>query len=414
MHSQQKDWASHVAEEKSFTERTSAGDTSIGFDYQHYYFLYRILNLGTGQSAGLEIKDDVHTELNADFNILYQLKHTVQKNAAGTPVALTELDTDLWKTLYNWSKIISDKVDGRVKVAAQRAFIAKTAFHLVSNKSLSKTNTLLKLLVEFQETEKFEALGAHIKSLSEKTQDADIRKYIHSVNDLEESVREEFLTQVRFELEVDDIIGRVKNSIREKIIAPGKIDAVFERLDSRIRSDNFLAVKSGEALSISFEDFATRYGKIFEDARNKKLVQYRFEPVLPDDIFAQIFIKRLIEIGALTDADGERAVDYTRHKIRLSTNLERWVQEGNVVGDEVDDFHNEAFIRWDNEFHGLFDKCSSVAEVIDSALELLKMLRRERFRLNGTELDTQLSNGELYYLSDIGRIGWHKDWADDE
>ncbi|WP_027782433.1 MULTISPECIES: ABC-three component system protein [Burkholderia] len=403
-----------MAEEKTFTEKTSAGDTSIGFDYQHYYFLYRILNLGTGQSVGLEIKDDVHTELGTDFNVLYQLKHTVQTNASGAPIALAELDADLWKTLYNWSQIISDKIDGRKEVAAQLAFVARTEFHLVSNKSLSKKNTFLQLLVEFQETGKFEALDAHVKSLSKKTENEDIRKYIHSVRGLDERVRKKFLDHVRFELDVDNIIGKVKNSIREKIIEPGKIDAVFERLDSRISSENFLAVKNGSALSISFEEFATRYGKIFEDARNKKLVPHRFQPVLPDDIFAQKFIKRLIEIGALSAADVERAVDYTRQKIRLSTNLERWVQDGNVVGDEVDDFHNEVFSRWDNEFYGLFDKCSSMDEVIDSAFGLLRLLRRERFKLSDTELDTQLSNGELYYLSDIGRIGWHRDWADND
>jgi len=403
-----------VAEEKSYSEKTSAGDTSIGFDYQHYYFLYRILNLGTGQSVGFEIKDDVHTELKADFNILYQLKHTVQTNAAGTPIALTELDSDLWKTLYNWSQVISDKVDGREELAAQRLFVSKTEFHLVSNKSLSKTNTFLKLLVEFQESGNFEMLDMHLKDLSDKTENADIEKYISSVNCLEESVRKDFLHHVRLELEVDDIISRVKNSIREKIIGPEKIDAVFERLDSRIRSENFLTIKNGSALIISFEEFSKRYGKIFEDSRNKKLVAHRFQSILPDDIFSQRFIKRLIEIGALSIADSERAIDYTRQKIRLSTNLERWVQEGNVVGDEVEDFHNEVFNRWDNEFYGLFDKCTSMSEVIDSAFDLLRMLRRERFRLGDTELDTQLSNGELYYLSDIGRIGWHRDWADND
>ena len=134
----------------------------------------------------------------------------------------------------------------------------------------------------------------------------------------------------------------------------------------------------------------------------------------PDDIFAQTFIKRLIEIGAISTGDGERAVDYTRQKIRLSTNLERWEQDGAIVGDEVDDFHNEVFSRWDNEFYGLFHNCSSVDVVIDTAFELLRMLRRERFRLSGAELDIQLSNGELYYLSDIGRIGWHRDWAEND
>lgn len=400
-----------MTEEKTVTEKTSAGDTSIGFSYQHYYFLYRILNLGTGQSAGLEIKDDVHTELNEDYNILYQLKHTVQKNAAGEPIALTELNSDLWKTLYNWSQVIADKADGRALVADQLAFVKRTEFHLVSNKSPSKANKILELILEFQDTKDFKNLGVYIKQLSEKTQDAEIKRYIASVCKLDEIVQEEFFARVRFELGFDDIIDKVKNSIREKIIEKEKIDAVFERLDSRISTDNFLAVKNGGALSVSFEEFVTKYGKIFEDARSTKLVPYRFQPAVPDDIFSQKFIRRLIEIGALSEDQSERAVEYTRQKILLSTNLEKWIQEGNVVGDEVDDFHNEAFSRWDNEFYGLFNKCADISEVIDSALNLLRTLRRERFKLSGTELDTRLSNGELYYLSDIGRIGWHRDWA---
>lgn len=415
MRSRQQNWAQHVAEEKSFTEKTSAGDTSIGFDYQYYYFLHRILNLGTGQSAGLEIKDDVHTELDADFNILYQVKHTVQTNASGAPVALSELDADLWKTLYNWSQVISDKVDGREEIAKQLKFAENTEFHLVSNKSHSKSNKFLQLAVDFQDGNgDFEPLRAHIDYLTNKTQDADIKKYILSVAQLDMVVRKKFFENIRLELELEDIIGRVKRSIREKIVDMEKVDAVFERLDSRIRSDNFLAVKNGQAIKISFEDFALRYAKIFDDARTKKLVHYRFEPELPDDIFAQRFIRRLLEIGAITDADNERAVEYTKYKLRISRNLERWVQEGNLVSDEVEDFHDEVYLRWENEFQGSFRSCKSLAEIIDSAMDLLTILRRERFRLSETDLDTRLSNGELYHLSDIGRIGWHKDWKDND
>ena len=196
-----------MAKEKSFTEKTSAGDTSIGFDYQYYYFLLRILNLGMGQSVGLEIKDDVHTELDADFNILYQVKHTVQTNAAGAPVALTELDADLWKTLYNWSQVISDKADGRAKVAAQLKFVDKTEFHLVSNKSHSKSNKFLQLIMDFHGSDgDFESLRAHIDSLANKTQDVDIKKYILAVAQLDLTVRKRFFENVRFELELEDII----------------------------------------------------------------------------------------------------------------------------------------------------------------------------------------------------------------
>lgn len=76
----------------TFTDSVSAADTSIGFEYQYSYYLDRLINLKTGQSVGLEVRDDVHSDLQDGSCILVQLKHTVRTNAAGNPVALTELD----------------------------------------------------------------------------------------------------------------------------------------------------------------------------------------------------------------------------------------------------------------------------------------------------------------------------------
>jgi hypothetical protein len=54
-------------------DKTSAEDKSIGFDYQYYYFLSKLLNLKKGQVLGLEVMDDVHSELNDNTKILVQL-----------------------------------------------------------------------------------------------------------------------------------------------------------------------------------------------------------------------------------------------------------------------------------------------------------------------------------------------------
>ncbi|KJV05109.1 hypothetical protein VZ94_20600 [Methylocucumis oryzae] len=35
-----------LGNQKTYTERTTAANKAIGFDYQYYYFLYRILKLG--------------------------------------------------------------------------------------------------------------------------------------------------------------------------------------------------------------------------------------------------------------------------------------------------------------------------------------------------------------------------------
>jgi len=249
-------------------------------------------------------------------------------------------------------------------------------------------------------------------SFIKKTKDEKIAAYISSVLKLDVNVRWRFFANIRFELGADDIIGMVKRSIHEKIIAERKVDQVFERLDSQVRSDNFIAVKSGGFSVISFDEFITRYRKIFEDARNGKLVQYNFEPVVPSDVFNQVFVARLVEIGALNSSDKERAIEYTGQKIRLSTNLEKWVQAGDLVGEDVAQFHDSVYTSWDNEFHGAFGQCDSIEDVVDCAVNILRRLRRERFSINESVLDVKLSNGELYYLSDIGKIGWHRDWAE--
>jgi hypothetical protein len=43
-------------------DKVSAGEIGIAFDFQFYYFLYRLLQMGKGESVGFEILDDVHTQ----------------------------------------------------------------------------------------------------------------------------------------------------------------------------------------------------------------------------------------------------------------------------------------------------------------------------------------------------------------
>lgn len=393
----------------SFTESVSAADTSIGFEYQYYYYLDRLVNLRTGESAGLEVKDDVHSELATGFCILVQLKHTVQTNAAGAPIALSELDSDLWKTLYNWTRIITDDTQQRDTVAKQLEYVGNTEFHLVTNKSLSKTNKFLAAVIEFQESKKtFADLRDAIAKLN--TSNATLQSYIQAVAKLDDSVLAAFLKNVRFELELDDIIARVKKSIREKFVDDEMVDSVFERLDSNIRSENFKNVKNGVKLQLSFEEFWKNYKKYFSDGRSKKLQYTKFQHPLPSDLFAQTFVKRLLEIGAIAQGDIDKATAYTLAKLRLVTHLERWRQQGLIVLDDIEALHDEVAMRWENEFDLAFLGCGTEKEVVAAALKMLLELRRVNFLLDETQLPIELSNGELYHLSDIARIGWHKDW----
>jgi hypothetical protein len=50
--------------------------------------------LFANESVGLEVKDDVHTDLSNNHKILYQLAYTIKKNPGGSIANLTTSDLD--------------------------------------------------------------------------------------------------------------------------------------------------------------------------------------------------------------------------------------------------------------------------------------------------------------------------------
>lgn len=397
---------------KTFMENTAAPGASAGFDYQYYYFLYKILNLKKGQSVGLEIKDDVHTDIDNDLQLLFQLKHTIQKQACGKPIALTELDADLWKTLHNWAKVISDENDGRSTEVAQLVFVTKTEFHLVTNKSVSGSNEFAKLLIAYVDdhsSENLESVSSRMSELKDSTSDATIREYINAVAGLTAAVKREFFKKIHFELSEMEIIQKVKNAIAEKFIEPSRIDEVYERLNSNIRDSNYLSILDGKAFIVKFDDFYSRFWSIFQDARDNKLSSLRFKPSLPDDLLSQIFIQQLSAIDDIYSHEEEIITEYTTHKLRLARSLEQWEQNGEVVNDEIQALHGEVHLRWKNNYRMAYRSCKP-EQVKEKGQSIINTMRQEKYKLGGDELSTEYSNGELYELSDIGRIGWHQDW----
>ncbi|MDP9991881.1 hypothetical protein J2W28_003058 [Variovorax boronicumulans] len=399
---------------KTHSEITSAADKSIGFDFQYYYFLLTLLDLEPGQRAGLEVLDDVHTELAVDRRVLVQLKHTVQFDDKGLAATLSELDGDLWKSLYNWAKTITDAAAGRGEIAAQKDFVAQTSFQLVTNKRLGPQNSLLKDLSDFhRDHSAFDEVLKKINQLHGKTENEEIKKYISAVLSMDLVVCEEFLKRVTFEFDVLSVHGLIRRAIRKKLFASDqRIEDVFVRLDSVIREDNYISVVKGRPIIISFEDFEKKYRNIFEDARGRQLPMHRFTPEMPDDLFGQLFIKQLIRIGDVSPDDGDSIVRYTEEKLILSNLLLKWLEEGHLVADEIEDFHEEAKARWLNAFRAAYRQAEKLddAKLNDIALNILDSLRKETLNLIKEPLSTRLSNGELYGLSDRPEIGWHRDW----
>ena len=397
---------------RTYMEEATAPATGAAFDYQFYYFIYRLLNMKKGQSIGLEIKDDVHSDLDHDLQLLFQVKHTIQKQADGNAIALSELDADLWKTLSNWARVICDPKDCREDEAAQLAFVKRTEFHLVSNKSFSRSNMFSSRVIAYSDDaspEHLEAVLERVEALFEATRDESIKGFIRSVQSLEFSVKREFFKRIFFQLAELEIIQKIKDSLEEKFVEPLLIDDVYGRLSTLIRDDNYISIVEGTLTTISFDDFNARYRKVISACVRRGLSTLRLEPVLPLDLLNQRFIRQLIVIDDVSEEDTESIALLSTHKVRMARSLEQWVQGGEVVSDEVDALNREVSVGWYNKHRKAFRDCED-SNVGKAAQQIVDALREERFRLGDDELDTEQSNGELYILSDHDVIGWHRDW----
>ncbi|EJL7019586.1 hypothetical protein ACHE4L_002247 [Vibrio vulnificus] len=393
------------------SDATSADKSSIGFDYQYYFFLWKVLCLQPGQSVGLEYKDDVHTELDNDTQVLYQLKHTVQKsNSTGKPTNLTSLDLDLWKTLFNWAKIIQDPNAGRTLPNEQLKFIQKTIFVLASNKSETKRNTVA-LLIESITNGELEPSNVkdRFRKLTEKSQSTDIKKYSETILSLSSDVLYDFLKRVSFELNQEYIIKKCHDAIKAKMIDDKDVESAFKLIDSSIKESNFISIKANSKIIISFDEFHKKYRKYFQKFQNSELNVYEFDETLPSDMGNLTFIKQLIEIDDFDQDDLDTIIEFTSLMLKAQKNINNWYSNGELTDIELNSLKKNTLRDWKNLWrmkYRNFDESSHNA----LALDLVDSMRSKTITYDVLPNDLTISNGYLYYLSETPDIGWRKDW----
>ncbi|MFB6804665.1 hypothetical protein ACFCVU_26580 [Peribacillus butanolivorans] len=408
---------------KSFQETTSADNKSIGFDYQYYYFLYLLLNLKQGEQIGIEVKDDIHIDLKDGKQVLLQLKHSVQTNASGEIINLTELDNDSWKTISNWVKVINDPNEGRKTLAQQRAFITNTSFILVSNKSSNKSNKFLKNVMKLKNREiTLSKFKTYLDELHNETKDKDIKDYINTFKIQKDKWIESFVKHLKFELNQDDLIDKIKGAIREKLVKENRINNVFESLDSNIRTNNYITIKKREKVIITFEEFRKGAETYFEKARDSKLPVRKKVSNFSGDPFSQIFIKQLLDIEILEEDNIEELLSLTGYKMQAYINLETWEQEGEITASQREQFEKECILQWKNIFNQTHIRLrkrwlkekDTISEdlLIEHAQDCYFKVIEKILEFEETKFDMEFSNGQFYLLSDTPNIGWKIDWED--
>ena len=153
-----------------------------------------------------------------------------------------------------------------------------------------------------------------------------------------------------------------------------------------------------------------KYRRHYDLARNGSLSINEFKGALPDKLESQTFIRQLIEIEDVQTDDIEEMARVTLFKLKLQNNIDIWIQDGEITGYEVNRFKKDAIDQWHNKHKRAFRKITAESDYNDAGLKVLDSLREKKLTIAEETLDTDLSNGTFYDLSDVPDIGWRKDW----
>ena len=400
-------------ETKSIQEQHTAGAQAIGFDYQFYYFMLLALELRHGQKVGFEVKDDVHIDKADGTTILFQTKHSVLTSSNGAIQNLTTLDSDLWKTLSNWTNFIKK---------GKENYLNKHSFVLATNKN-ENSNQFINALHQFKIDEDIDNILAKLNDIKTKTKDETLQKYIENLISLDKTKLSSFLSKISIETGVDEIIKRIKNKLLELYRENHIVETIYDSLYSNLQLSKYLEIKSGQKFEITFDDFNKKCGKCFKVSTGvQKLPTRNFPILLPENPEEQIFIKQLLDVGEI-QAGSQDVIKYTTLMLKFLRHYTYWSDEENfILFSEAEDFKKDSISRWDNEFKGKYRQIerkissgttieSLESEIKDLSIGLVEYIRRLDLSIGDyLPLGVDFTNGHYYLLSNKLEIGWHFDW----
>ena len=403
--------------ENSIFEEHTAGTTSLGFDYQFYYFVYLLLDLKQGEKIGYEVKDDIHIEKSNGSIVLMQAKHTTQTTVDGDAKNITTLDVDMWKTLDIWATIIKDiPIDE----------LENYSFILVTNKNNKGQNKIIEIVNSFQKKEStIEDVLKIFKTLIDKTNDKTIKAYIKNTKSIPNKKLQKFINMLSFTVGEDDIITKIKMRIKEKTLLADNvlINQIFNNLLSNIQVSKFLEIKRGRKYELSFDNFSSKFGICFRVAfQERPLPKRKFNIIPKDELKDLLFIKQLIDIGDI-EANSTDIFDYASYMYQSLNQIQFWIDNNYVLPTEISDFEKNAILIWKNEFKSKYRiiqnkiKGGTKIDMLEDdikivALELVDFIRQEKLSLLNNDISLEESNGYFYVLSNEPKIGWHYNWSD--
>ena len=333
-----------MIQKKKRIDATSADKQQIGFEYQYLYFILRLLDIKPNEVVGYEALDDVHViDATKKPTTYIQIKHAIDTAADGTQANLTKLSDDLWKTLSNWSELISDPIEGRNEKTAQIAFVGKANFLLIVNRKIDDNEVVKHIQRVKDEKLSGTTIKDYLKSVRQKTSDKAIKAYINNVNKLSASVISSFFSSITIVNSVSNIFDEIRESIRGKMIPDEYVNDVFSSLYLQLKEVFFKNIQAREHQVITYDEWLKKYRTTFNVYRTTLLPFREYYPALPERLEEQAFVKELVEIGAI-DFDNQglsEIAELTQFYLKIELQLEDWYDDGKITLAQRDNFQKK-------------------------------------------------------------------------
>ena len=393
-------------------QRHAAVGPFAGFFYQWHYFMLRALSMNHGESVSFENKDDVDTETGEGYSY-YQLKHTVKATKTHI-VNLPLRDSDWWKSISVWLDIIK----GKGSDEAQRDFIAKTDFTLVTNKTVISNDLYNKIEAFRCDSSKYNNLECCLKQLYDETANpknetgSTTKEQIAKLKDY--PLRRDFLLKVYVEtLSDSDIVERIKEEIIEgKYVDEGKVEDAYNAYIGEMDKDAVEVLSNGNALTYSRKEFQVRFQHCFTAYRKVKITFCKFERDATFDIQNSTFIRQLVDIDDVGYDEADIIYDYVDRRLDYDKSMSQSVRKHEISQETRNEIENRAFKYWRQQFRFYNHTHSDEETHKTQARQLLNDVRGKNLKYEEQEFDDYQSHGCFYTLSDgtNPRIGWHIDW----
>lgn len=394
------------------SEKTAADKKSLGFEFQDFVFIEKLIELRQGQTLCLEFYDDIHVETMVDDCVkellLIQVKHSIDSGN------ITDRDIDLWKTIYNWLKLIPElPVDSRLK------------FQLYTNKNLNNQIFVSLLKTAHQN---IQVILDHIRETDSKISEAEsikttedvanpIAKYVKAVSETSDKELRFLFERFEFHSDTSSIIARISSALRQLSIPTSCLDETRKHVIGAFKESKFSKIIKGEKVVITFDDFRINMGfdRIIRSARAEPVDFDRFVDIYysyqrPDTISfrSSKFHEQLHDIGI----NDEEIVNRGIEMILAEQFMNSLQESGSFSASENSRLENKAVTDWQLLHSQLHRKTKQDDETqhLRVSLDCYDQTMANPLNVNNIELPKNLSCGKYIKLSNLPRIGWRKDW----